>query len=157
MRVGIGYDSHRFIDGSHLVIGGVTIPFNKSFDAHSDGDVLCHAIIDAILGALGAGDIGTHYPDTDKLWENASSIMLLEGIIRLMRSKKFELVWLDSVIIAEKPRLSHYIDDMKKAISKTGIPPNIISIKAKTNEGMGFIGREQGIAAWAVCLLSNSQ
>ncbi len=153
MRVGIGYDSHRFIDGDHLIIGGVTIPFDKGFDAHSDGDVLCHAIIDAILGAMGAGDIGTHYPDTDIVWENASSIILLEKVVNLMRSKGFELLWLDSVILAEKPRISSYIDDMKKAISKTGIPTHIISIKAKTNEGMGFIGRCEGIAVWAVCLL----
>lgn len=153
MRVGIGYDSHRFIDGDHLIIGGVTIPFYKGFNAHSDGDVLCHAIIDAILGAMGAGDIGTHYPDTDIVWKNASSIVLLEKVVKLMRSKGFELRWLDSVIIAEKPRISSYIDDMKKTISKTGIPTHLISIKAKTNEGMGFIGRCEGIAVLAVCLL----
>lgn len=153
MRVGIGYDSHRFIDGNHLIIGGVTIPFDKGFDAHSDGDVLCHAIIDAILGAIGAGDIGKHYPDTDVTWKNASSIDLLERVVKLMRSKGFELVWLDSVILAEKPRLANYIDDMKREISKAGIPPYLISIKAKTNEGMGFVGRGEGIAVWAVCLL----
>ncbi len=153
MRIGIGYDSHRLVKGRKLILGGLEIPFEKGFDAHSDGDVLCHAIIDSILGALGAGDIGKHFPDNDIKWKNASSIMLLDNIVQLTRSKNFDITWIDSIIIAEKPRISSYIEDMKEAISIVGIPKNIISIKAKTNEGMGFIGNGEGIAAWAVCIL----
>ncbi len=153
MRIGIGYDSHRLVKGRKLILGGLEIPFKKGFEAHSDGDVLCHAIIDSILGALGAGDIGKHFPDNDIKWKNASSIMLLDNIVQLTRSKNFDITWIDSIIIAEKPRISSYIEDMKEAISIVGIPKNIISIKAKTNEGMGFIGNGEGIAAWAVCIL----
>jgi len=153
MRIGIGYDSHRLIEGRRLIIGGIEIPFEKGLLGHSDGDVLCHAIIDAIIGSMGLGDIGRHFPDTDAKYKDASSIMLLKSIVDLAFSKGFEIVWIDSVVIAEMPKLSPYIDSMKDAISMSGIPASLISIKAKTNEGMGFIGREEGIAAQAVCLL----
>lgn len=153
MRIGIGYDSHRLVEGRSLILGGVNIPFDKGFAGHSDGDVLCHAIIDSILGALGAGDIGKHFPDTDMRWKDASSIMLLDNIVRLAKSSGFDIMWIDSVIIAEKPMISPHIGDMKEAISRSGISPAILSIKAKTNEGMGFIGKGEGIAAWAVCIL----
>lgn len=153
MRIGVGYDSHRLVEERRLILGGVNIPFDKGFAGHSDGDVLCHAIIDSILGALGAGDIGKHFPDTDIRWKDASSIMLLDNIVRLAKSSGFDIMWIDSVIIAERPRISPHIEDMKEAISRSGISPAIISIKAKTNEGMGFIGKEEGIAAWAVCIL----
>jgi 2C-methyl-D-erythritol 2,4-cyclodiphosphate synthase len=127
MRIGIGYDSHRLVKGRKLILGGLEIPFEKGFDAHSDGDVLCHAIIDSILGALGAGDIGKHFPDNDIKWKNASSIMLLDNIVQLTRLKNFDITWIDSIIIAEKPRISSYIEDMKEAISIVGIPKNIIA------------------------------
>lgn len=153
MRIGIGYDSHRLVEGRKLIIGGVEIPFDKGLYGHSDGDVLCHAIIDAIIGAIGLGDIGRHFPDSDERYKDASSIMLLKNIIELADSKGFEIVWIDSVVITESPKLSPYIDSMKHAISKAGIPLSKISIKAKTNEGMGFIGKGEGIAAQAVCLL----
>lgn len=153
MRAGIGYDSHRFIEGKRLILGGVDIPFDKGLDGHSDGDVLCHAIIDSILGGLGSGDIGSHFPDTDARWKDASSTMLLDMIVKLSVSKGFEIVWIDTVIIAESPRIAPYTESMKNAISKSGIPSSIISIKAKTNEGMGFIGRGEGIAAHSLCLL----
>ncbi len=153
MRIGIGYDSHRLIEGRRLILGGVDIPFEKGLKGHSDGDVLCHAIIDSILGALGEGDIGRHFPDTDLRWKDASSIMLLEHIINLAKSKGYEISWIDTVIIAERPKLSSYIEDMKKKISSGGVPSGILSIKAKTNEGMGFIGKGEGIAAWATCIL----
>ena len=153
MRVGIGYDSHRLVEGRRFVLGGVSMPFDKGFAGHSDGDVLCHAIIDSILGALGAGDIGSCFPDTDMKWKDASSITLLHSIVELAASKGFEIIWIDSVIIAESPKISPYINDMKQALSLTGISPAILSIKAKTNERMGFIGRGEGIAAQSVCLL----
>jgi 2-C-methyl-D-erythritol 2,4-cyclodiphosphate synthase len=153
MRIGIGYDSHRLVEGRKLVIGGVHIPFERGLSGHSDADVLCHAIIDSIVGALGVGDIGTHFPDTDAKWKDASSVELLRHIILLARMNGYEISWIDSVVIAEKPKLAPYVEAMKEAISEAGIPSGLINIKAKTNEGMGFIGRGEGIAAQAVCLL----
>lgn len=153
MRIGIGYDSHRLVEGRRLIIGGVHIPFEKGLSGYSDADVLCHAIIDSIIGALGLGDIGRHFPDTDPEWKDASSIELLKRTVEFVRQKSFEFLWIDTTIIAEKPRLSPYIESMKEAISESGIPVGLINIKAKTNEGMGFIGKGEGIAAYAVCLL----
>jgi 2-C-methyl-D-erythritol 2,4-cyclodiphosphate synthase len=153
MRIGIGYDSHRLVEGRRLIIGGITIPFKKGLLGHSDADVLSHAIIDSLIGALGLGDIGQHFPDTDPQWKDASSIELLKHIINLIRMNGYEVSWIDSNIIAEKPKLSPYIEDMKTALSESGIPSGAINIKVKTNEGMGFIGRGEGIAAYAVCLL----
>lgn len=153
MRVGFGYDSHRLVDGRKLIIGGVEIPHEKGLGGHSDADVLCHAITDAVLGALGLGDIGTHFPDTDAKWKDAVSIELLKYVVELARMNSFQVVWVDSTIIAERPRLSPHVSQMKEALSRTGISAAVINIKAKTNEGMGFIGRGEGIAAYAVCLL----
>lgn len=156
MRTGIGYDSHRLIEGRKLILGGVEIPFEKGLLGHSDADVLCHAIIDAIIGALGSGDIGRHFPDTDDKWKDASSIELLSKVVELMKQTGFDIIWVDSIIIAESPKLVPYIDKMKENISGAGILPNLINIKAKSNEGMGFIGRGEGMAAQAVCLLKKS-
>ncbi|MDI6889908.1 MAG: 2-C-methyl-D-erythritol 2,4-cyclodiphosphate synthase [Thermodesulfovibrionales bacterium] len=153
IRTGFGYDSHRLVEGRRLILGGVDIPFEKGLLGHSDGDVLCHAIIDSVIGAIGLGDIGRHFPDTDPEWEDAFSIELLKSVIELVRLRGFEFLWLDTTIVAEEPKLSPYIESMKEAISKSGIPSGLINIKAKTNEGMGFIGRGEGIAACAVCLL----
>jgi 2-C-methyl-D-erythritol 2,4-cyclodiphosphate synthase len=153
MRIGIGYDSHKLIEGRKLILGGVEIPFEKGLHGHSDADVLCHAIIDSLIGALGLGDIGKHFPDNDPQWKDVSSIQLLGQIVELMRFNGYEVSWVDSVIIAEIPRLTPYIEDMKQVLSQSGIPSGVINIKAKTNEGMGFIGRGEGIAAYAVCLL----
>lgn len=153
MRIGIGYDSHRLIKDRRLIIGGVNIPFEKGLIGHSDADVLCHAIIDSILGAIGLGDIGRHFPDTDQKWKNVSSIELLKHVVGVMQADGFEILWLDTTIIVEEPKIFPYIETMKKEISKSGIPFEIINIKAKTNEGMGFIGRGEGIAAFAVCIL----
>jgi len=153
MRVGIGYDSHRLVEGRKLIIGGVEVPFEKGLAGHSDADVLCHAITDAVIGAMGLGDIGQHFPDTDPQWESASSIQLLKHIIGISRMNGYEVSWIDTSIIAEKPGLSPYFEAMKNRISEAGIPSGAINIKAKTNEGMGFIGRGEGIAAYAVCLL----
>jgi len=153
MRIGIGYDSHRLVTGRSLMLGGVTIPFEKGLLGHSDGDVLTHAIIDAIIGALGLGDIGKHFPDTDPKYKDASSVEMLKHIVDLAVSNGFEVSWIDSTVVAEKPKLFPYIESMKKAIARSGIKPELINIKAKTNEGMGFIGSGEGIVAYAVCLL----
>jgi 2-C-methyl-D-erythritol 2,4-cyclodiphosphate synthase len=153
MRIGIGYDSHRLTEDRDLIIGGVKITFEKGLLGHSDADVLCHAITDSIIGALGIGDIGKHFPDADPRWKDASSVELLRYIVELAGANGYEISWIDAVIVAEKPRLSSYIESMKEAVSKWGIPPGLINIKAKTNEGMGFIGRGEGIAAYAVCIL----
>jgi len=153
IRIGIGYDSHRLVEGRRLILGGVHIPFQKGLVGHSDADVLCHAISDSIIGALGLGDIGKHFPDTDPKWKDASSVDLLKRIIDLMKQKGFDISWVDTTIITEEPKIASYIKSMKEAISKSGIPSESINIKAKTNEGMGFIGRGEGMAAIAVCLL----
>jgi 2-C-methyl-D-erythritol 2,4-cyclodiphosphate synthase len=153
MRIGIGYDSHRLVKGRKLTIGGVNIPFEKGLTGHSDADVLCHAIIDSIIGAMGLDDIGKHFPDTDPTWKDASSIKLLKYIVDLTGVNGYEVSWIDAIVIAERPKLFPYIESMKESISQSGIPSGRINIKAKTNEGMGFIGRGVGIAAYAVCLL----
>jgi 2-C-methyl-D-erythritol 2,4-cyclodiphosphate synthase len=154
MRVGIGYDSHRLAEGRRLVIGGVVIPFEKGLLGHSDADVLCHAIMDAVIGAAGLGDIGTLFPDTDPRWKDAVSTELLRYVVDLARMNGYAIVWIDATIIAERPKISSFIEEMKSALSGAGIPAGMINIKAKTNEGMGFIGRGEGIAAQAICLLN---
>ena len=153
MRIGTGFDSHRLEENRKLIIGGVHIPYKKGLLGHSDADVLCHAIIDSILGALGEGDIGIHFPDTDPQWKDARSIDLLSKVTAVMRGKGFEIVWVDSTIIAEKPKLAPYIQEMKENIASAGIPEAFMNIKAKTSEGMGFVGNNEGMAAQAVCLL----
>lgn len=153
MRIGIGYDSHRLVEGRRLIIGGVEIPFEKGLQGHSDADVLCHAIIDAVIGALGRGDIGKHFPDTDDQWKDASSIDLLSKTVTMMKESGFEISWIDSVVILQEPKIGQFIGAMKINISEAGIPEELLNIKAKTNEGMGFIGKSEGIAAQAVCLL----
>jgi len=153
VRIGVGYDSHRLVEGRKLIIGGVEIPFPKGLAGHSDADVLCHAIIDAIIGALGLGDIGTHFPDHDPKWKDAVSLELLKYIVDIAHLNGYAVAWIDTTVVAEKPKLAPYIEEMKNAMSQAGIPVGLLNIKAKTNEGMGFIGRGEGIAAHAVCLL----
>ncbi|GAB4539032.1 MAG: hypothetical protein Fur0020_07980 [Thermodesulfovibrionia bacterium] len=153
MRIGIGFDSHKLIVGRRLIIGGVEIPFEKGLHGHSDADVLCHAIIDSIIGALGLGDIGGHFPESDDRWKDASSIDMLSEVVNLMKRNGYDILWIDSIIIAERPRMGPFIDSMKRNISTTGIPSDRINIKAKTSEGMGYIGRGEGIVAQAICLL----
>ncbi|MFN3739688.1 MAG: 2-C-methyl-D-erythritol 2,4-cyclodiphosphate synthase [Thermodesulfovibrionales bacterium] len=153
LRTGIGYDSHRFAEGRKLILGGIEIPFSKGLLGHSDGDCLCHAIIDSLLGAAGMPNIGQIFPDTDPEWKDVKSTELLSQVLSEINKKGFRLLWIDSVIIAEEPRLNPYIPAMKKALSETGIPEEIINIKPKTNEAMGFIGRKEGIAVIATCLI----
>ena len=152
MRTGFGYDSHRFAEGRDFILGGVRIPYEKGLAGHSDADALIHALIDAILGALCAGDIGTHFPDTDGRYKNISSLVLLDHTVRMAKEKGFAVESMDSTIIAQAPKLAPYIGPMRQVLSEA-LNTEFVSIKAKTNEGMGFIGRGEGIAAFAVCVL----
>ena len=154
MRVGSGFDIHRFEDGEYLTLGGVKIPFSKGLQAHSDGDVLVHSLIDAILGAINAGDIGAHFPDDDVQYKNANSLDLLQNIYKLMSSEGYFLMNMDATIILEKPKLSKYIDKMKENIAEAlSCSKDILSIKATTSEGIGFVGRQEGIACLCSILL----
>ena len=154
MRIGQGYDAHRFQAGSQVVIGGVAIPFDQSLAAHSDGDVLLHAICDAILGALALGDIGKHFPDTSEAFRGANSRDLLSHVIKLIHEKAYRVVNIDATVIAERPKMSPFIDQMREHIAAdTEVDIDVISVKATTTEKMGFTGRGEGIAATAVVLL----
>lgn len=154
MRIGIGYDIHRLKEGRKLILGGEEIPHTKGLDGHSDADVLIHAIMDALLGAVALGDIGQHFPNTDPKYKNVSSIDLLKHVIKLVTSHKSLITNIDAMIIAESPKLAKHIEKMRSNIAKAcGINISQISIKATTNEGVGFIGRGEGIAAQAVVLL----
>ncbi|MBE7706522.1 MAG: 2-C-methyl-D-erythritol 2,4-cyclodiphosphate synthase [Cyanobacteria bacterium SIG30] len=153
MRIGIGYDIHKLQNGDFITLGGIKIPCDKSLIAHSDGDVLIHAIIDAILGALAKRDIGYHFPDTDEKYKNADSIELLKNICNKYR---FKIINIDSNIIAQKPKLMPYIEDMRKNIAKALFTDiENVSIKAKTKEGLDAVGNMQAIEANCVVLLEN--
>lgn len=151
MRIGIGYDSHRLVEGRKLIVGGVEVPFEKGLLGHSDGDVLVHAIIDSVIGAVGLGDIGKLFPDTDESYRDASSLMLLRRVVQLANAEGYEVLWVDCTVVAERPKLAPFIEAMKEAVGTAGI--RHINVKAKTDEGMGFVGRGEGISAHAVCLI----
>ena len=154
MKIGIGYDVHAFADDRKLVLGGIEIKQSRGLLGHSDADVLVHAINDAILGALGLGDIGIHFPDTDMQYKDISSLILLEKVIALMKKKCFKIVNCDNVLILEKPKIFPYIDLMKNKLSPImGIENSSLNIKATTTEGLGFCGRQEGVAAQSVVLL----
>ncbi len=154
MRIGIGYDVHSLVEGRKLIIGGVEIPFERGLLGHSDADVLIHAIMDSILGALGLGDIGKHFPDTDNQYKNISSLILLEKVYNIMLESKYRIGNIDTIIVAQRPKLAPYIEDMKMEISKVlNTSISNINIKATTTEKLGFEGREEGIAAHSACLL----
>ena len=154
IRVGIGYDSHRFEEGRPLVLGGIRIPHPRGLAGHSDADVVAHALIDAILGAAAAGDIGQHFPDTDPKWKGADSMELLRSAHQLVRERGYALAQADLTIITEQPQLGPHLAAMAaKLAERLGAPPGSVSLKAKTNEGMGFIGRGEGIAVIAVATL----
>jgi 2-C-methyl-D-erythritol 2,4-cyclodiphosphate synthase len=156
IRVGIGYDSHRFIEGRPLVLGGTAVPYSRGLAGHSDADAVVHALIDAMLGAAGAGDIGRHFPDRDPQWKDADSMELLSTTAELIRGQGYAFVQADVTIIAEAPRLSPHLAAMTEALAeRLGCPPGSVSLKAKTNEGMGFIGRGEGIAVIAVATLES--
>lgn len=150
-RVGIGYDVHQLVAGRDCYLGGVKIDHSKGLDGHSDADVLIHAIADALLGAVGEGDIGYHFPNTDPKWKNVRSTVFLEHIRDLLASKKATINNIDATVIAEAPKIIPHIQAMREALCEPlGIAPDRINLKATTNETMGFIGREEGIAAMAV-------
>lgn len=157
MRIGIGYDVHRFKRGRRLILGGVTIPFKKGLFGHSDADVLAHAVTDAILGASGLGDIGRHFPDTDPTYSGADSMELLRIAYEKAMKKGFSLHNLDAIIIAEKPRFAGYIPEIKENIARAlGSEKSAVNVKATTTEGLGFEGKGRGIGAWAVVTLEES-
>jgi 2-C-methyl-D-erythritol 2,4-cyclodiphosphate synthase len=154
IRVGIGYDSHRFEEGRPLVLGGLRIPHPRGLAGHSDADAVAHALIDAILGAAAAGDIGRHFPDTDPKWKGADSMELLRSAHELVRQHGYAVAQADLTIITEQPRLGPHLAAMAaKLAERLGAPPGSVSLKAKSNEGMGFIGRGEGIAVIAVATL----
>lgn len=154
MRIGIGYDVHQLVEGRKLILGGVEIEHSMGLLGHSDADVLTHAIMDAVLGALGQGDIGKHFPDTDKAYKDADSIKLLEDVTAMMAGAGYGIGNVDAVIIAQKPKCAPYIPGMKKRVAAAlGTTVDQVNIKATTEEKLGFTGREEGIASEAVVLL----
>jgi len=154
VRVGIGYDSHRFANGRPLILGGITIPHARGLAGHSDADPVAHALIDAILGAAAAGNIGQLFPDSDPQWKDADSMELLRTAHELVRGRGLALVQADLTVIVEQPRLGAHLAPMAAALAeRLGVSAGAISVKAKTNEGMGFVGRGEGIAVIAVASL----
>ena len=154
MRVGLGYDVHKLVKGRKLIIGGVDVPHETGLLGHSDADVLVHAVMDSILGALALGDIGKHFPDTDEKYKGSDSIKLLEFVYNLIRGKGYAIGNIDCTIIAQSPKMAPYIEKMRNNISKAlNTDINNINVKATTEEGLGFTGTKQGIAAQSICLL----
>ena len=155
MRIGHGYDVHRLVPGRRCIIGGVDIPHETGLDGHSDADVLAHAVMDALLGALALGDIGRHFPDSDPHYAGADSMALLRHVAALMRENGYRLGNLDATVLAQVPKLAPYIEEMRKNLAAAiGCSVSRISVKATTEEGLGFTGQKQGIAAHCVCLLT---
>ena len=154
LRIGNGYDLHCLVEGRDLILGGVKIDHAKGLLGHSDADVLTHAIMDALLGALSLGDIGHYFPPTDDRWKGADSLKLLEQVYGLVKEKGWQVVNIDSVIIAERPKMKPHITAMRDRIAAAmGIAPDLVGIKATTNEKLGYVGREEGVNAYAVALL----
>ncbi|MGP4842761.1 2-C-methyl-D-erythritol 2,4-cyclodiphosphate synthase [Marinobacter sp. 1Y8] len=157
MRIGQGYDVHAFCDGDEIIIGGVRIPHTKGLKAHSDGDVLLHAVADALLGAAALGDIGHFFPDTDEEWRGADSRLLLRAVRSAVADAGFQVGNVDSTIIAQKPRMAEHVPLMRANIAEDlGIPLASVSVKATTTEKLGFAGREEGIACDAICLITGN-
>ncbi|MGI6005047.1 MAG: 2-C-methyl-D-erythritol 2,4-cyclodiphosphate synthase [Christensenellales bacterium] len=155
MRIGSGYDVHAFEEGRKLILGGVHIPYHKGLLGHSDADVLAHAVMDALLGALALGDIGTHFPDTDEAYRGADSLALLRRVSALLAGRGASVVNIDATVMAQAPKLAEYIREMRQNIAEAAaVETDRVSIKATTTEKLGFVGRGEGIAAMAVCLVS---
>ena len=155
-RIGNGYDVHRLIEGRKLILGGVDIPHGLGLDGHSDADVLCHALCDSLLGASGAGDLGKYFPDTDDKWQGVSSLVLLEKTGEIITKRGYQIANIDTTIVAQQPKLAPHIEAMTKNIAETlKVEPNQVNVKASTTERLGFAGREEGIAAYAVVLLQS--
>lgn len=158
MRIGNGYDVHRFAEGRKLILGGVDVPHDKGLDGHSDADVLLHAVMDAMLGAAALGDIGQHFPDTDEAYKGISSVKLLQHTAALLDKEGYAVVNIDSIIAAQRPKLMPYLPQMRENIANAaGMDPGDVSVKATTTERLGFEGREEGISAWAVVLIERKE
>ena len=156
LRIGQGYDVHRLVSGRRLVVGGVAIPHETGLLGHSDADVLLHAISDALLGAAAMGDIGCLFPDNDSRFKDADSLVLLSAVAEKLKESGFSIVNIDCTLIAQKPKMRPYIDEMRANIARAcGISVDFVSVKATTEEGLGFSGREEGMAAQAICLIEN--
>lgn len=154
MRVGIGYDIHPLVAGRKLILGGIEIPHAKGLDGHSDADALTHAVCDALLGAMGEGDLGTHFPASDQRYKDIASLTLLDAVAAIMARKRFRLVNVDAVLNAQAPRLGPHLAAMKEALAKTmGVEPSRINIKVKSGEGQDAVGKEEAMTAQAVCLI----
>jgi 2-C-methyl-D-erythritol 2,4-cyclodiphosphate synthase len=157
MRIGIGYDVHQLIPGRKLIMGGVEIPYDKGLLGHSDADVLIHALMDALLGALSLGSIGDHFPDTDPAYKGADSKKLLEHVVQLIHKKEYRVENIDSVLLCEAPKLKPYIETMRQRLAAIlEVPLDAVGIKATTTEKLGYVGRGEGIAAEAVVLLKKA-
>ena len=156
MRIGHGYDVHRLVEGRKLILGGVEISYTKGLLGHSDADVLLHAISDALLGAVALGDIGKHFPDSDEKYKGADSLVLLKEVMSLLKNKGYKVVNVDATVLAERPKLAPYIDKMRQNIADAlSVEVDCISVKATTEEGLGFTGAGEGIAAHALCLVDS--
>ncbi len=156
MRIGLGFDVHAFASGRELILGGVRVPHELGLAGHSDADVVAHALMDALLGAVRAGDIGKLFPDTDPAWQGADSLRLLERVAELVRQRGFKIVDADIVVACEWPKISPYRDEMRENLARAmGVETEHVGLKATTTEGLGFTGREEGIAVWAVALLES--
>ena len=156
LRIGHGYDVHKLVEGRKLIIGGVEIPYEKGLLGHSDADVLLHAISDALLGASALGDIGCLFPDNDEKYKGADSLVLLGEVVKVLGNKGYHVVNIDCTLIAQKPKMRPYIDEMRKNIADAcGVSYEFVSVKATTEEGLGFSGSGEGMAAHAVCLIEN--
>lgn len=154
IKVGLGFDVHQFEDGNEIILGGISIPFNKKLKGHSDADVLLHSIADALLGALALGDIGTHFPDTDESYKDADSGQLLKQVCQLVSDKGYQIGNIDATVVAELPKMNPYIDSIRNRIADLlNCSVDQVSVKATTNEKMGFIGREEGLGVHSVVLI----
>ena len=154
MTTGIGWDSHRLGEGRALILGGVSIPHDRGLHGHSDADVLTHAVIDALLGAAGLGDVGQHFPDTDERYRNADSIELLRTVVADLRANGLRISHVDTTVVMERPKLAGHRDAIRQTLATAlGVEPAHVNLKATTGEGMGFVGREEGVAALAVATL----
>ena len=152
--VGIGYDSHRLADGRRLILGGVEIPAERGLDGHSDADVLSHAVIDALLGAAGLGDIGEHFPDSDERWRDADSLQLLGSVVRTVIAAGWEIVNVDCTVVMERPKLGAHREAIRARLAEAlDLPAKRVNVKASTGEGVGFVGRGEGVAALAIASL----
>jgi len=157
IRVGFGYDVHRLVEGRPLILGGVKIPYVKGLLGYSDADVLTHAVIDAILGALGKGDIGQHFPDSDPAYKGADSLFLLKKVVKIAHDERFTVNNLDATVVAQEPKLTTYLNDMEERLSGVlEVDPQVVNVKATTTEGLGLCGREEGLAAYTVVTLRSA-